>query len=97
MPGLDAGLDEQRLALEIALRHSRESGIQRRHHRADDDAADFAGLEARQSEEVAREDAVLVHGLIARGGQPPVGDQLLAAENAQHRVGVAHIERQKHA
>ena len=40
---LDARLDEQRLAAEIALGHACERGIQRRHDRADDHAADFAG------------------------------------------------------
>jgi hypothetical protein len=81
---------------EIALGHSCERGIERRHDRADDDAADFAGLETGESEEFAAEDAVFVDGLIARGGQAPVRDEFFAAEDAEHGVGVADIERQKH-
>ena len=53
-------------------------------------------IEARQGKKIARQDAVLVHGLIARRGQPPVGDQLRAAKNAQHRVGIAHVNSQQH-
>ena len=96
MPGLHARLDEQRLLAEIALGHSGERGIQRRHDRADNHAADFARLEIRESEKIARENAVFVDGLIARGGKPPVRDEFLAAENAEHRVCIADIERQKH-
>ena len=94
--GADARLDEEGFGVEIALGHLFEGGVQRRHHRTDDDAANFAGIEARQREQVAREDAVFVHGLVARGGQTPVGDQFGAAKNAEHRVGVAYVQSQKH-
>ncbi len=49
-----------------------------------------------ESEKIAREDAVLVHGLVARGGEAPVRDEFVAAENAEDRVGVADIEREEH-
>ena len=56
----------------------------------------LARIEARQRKKIARQDAVFVHGLVARRGQPPVRDQLRAAKNAQHRVGVSDVERQQH-
>ena len=73
-----------------------ERGVERRHHGADDHAANFVGIEAGKGKEVAREDAVFVHGLIARGGQAPIGDQFGVAKNAQHRVGIADVNGQQH-
>ncbi len=54
------------------------------------------GSRLREGEEVAREDAVFVDGLIARGGEAPVGDEFDAAEDAEDCVGVADVEREKH-
>ncbi len=94
--GADAGLDEKRLGMKISLGHLLERGIQRRHNRTDDHAVNFVGIEARQREQIAREDAVFVHGLVARGSQAPVGDQFLIAKDAQHRVGIADVQSQQH-
>ena len=54
------------------------------------------GLQLREREKVARQNAVFVDGLVARGRQSPVRDEFLAAKHAEHRVRVAHIQGQKH-
>ncbi len=71
--------------------------LRRGHNRADDDAADVLGVEASASVKRLRVRMLyLVHGLVARGGEPPIGDQRGAAKDAQHGVGVADIDGQQH-
>src|SRR6267378_1841147 len=93
---IHARLDEERLYAAVAPRHFGERAIERRHHRADDDTFDRGGVEPGKSEEVAGEDAVFVHSLIARRGQSPVRGEFRAAENAQHGVRVAHVQCEQH-
>src|SRR5579864_3287980 len=47
-------------------------------------------------EKVAREDSVFVHGLIPGRSQPPVGDQVLIAKNAQYSIGIADVNGKQH-
>ena len=78
----DAGLDEERLGVKVLFGHARQRGVQRRHHRTDDHAANFVRIEIRDGKKIARQNTVLVHGLIPRRGQPPIGDQLGAAKDS---------------
>ena len=54
------------------------------------------GINPRQSKQIAREDSVFIHCLIARRGEPPVRDEFRAAEKTQNRICVSHVQRQKH-
>ena len=99
--GLDAGFDEQRARVEVALAHLAQGGVQRRHHRRNHDALHRADLEPVHGKQVAEEDAVLVHHLRLDGGNPPVREQAASArfgglglENAQHRIGIAYVDDQ---
>src|SRR6185437_7732471 len=84
------------LVPEISIGHSGQRFVQRRHHRADDDAVDFTRLKARKSEKLARENAVLVHSLISGRGESPVGDEIVLSKNSQDGVCITGIERQEH-
>ncbi len=71
--GLDAGADEERLKVEVAAAQVADGAVERRHHRADDDAGDLGGVDASQLQQFACLDAVAVDGLLVDGHQPPVG------------------------
>ena len=94
--GFHARLDEQGLHAKIPLGHFLERGIERRHNRADDHAADRRRIDSRQSKKFSREDAVLIDGLIARRREPPVRHEFRAAEKSEDRVRVSDIQRQQH-
>ena len=92
----DARLDEECLRMKISLGHSRKRGVERRHNRADDDAENFLRIELGDGKQIAREDSVFVDRLIPRCGQPPIGDQIFIAKDAQHCIGIANVNRQQH-
>ena len=97
--GLDAGLDEQRPRVEVALAHLAQRGVQRRHDRRNYDALHRADLEPVHRKQIAEQHAVLVHHLRLDGGDPPVRQQASSArfgglglENSQHRIGIAYVK-----
>src|SRR2546429_4648903 len=49
-----------------------------------------------RSEQIPRQHAIFVDGLFACRRQTPIRDQLFTAKNAQHRVGVPHVNGQQH-
>ncbi len=65
--GADAGLDEERLDVEVELGGAAQGGVERRDDGGDGDAGDVGHGERAQGEEVAEEDAELVGGEV-RGG-----------------------------
>ena len=87
-----AGFDEQRFLTEVDARHFRQRPIHRRHDRTDNHAANRGAVESGNREEVARQHAVFIDGLNARGGQAPVRDEFVVAKDAEHRVRVANID-----
>ena len=82
--------------MKILLGHFFECGIERRHHGANDHAANRGRRQACQRKQLSREDAVFVDGLIARRRQTPVRDQFFATKQAQDRVGVSDVQRKQH-
>ncbi len=100
--GLDAGLDEEGLEVEVELADLAQDGIERRDDRGDDDAGDDGHLEVVEGEEVLEDDAALGGGLVDGRGDAPVGDELrrlrLGGEvvEAEDRVGVADVDGEEH-
>ena len=95
--GLDAGPDEQRSEVEIALRQLGHRAVKGGHHRADDDSVNLAGVDAGQLQQVTRHEAVAVHGLLVIGHQAPVGQQPFTLVHAQQGVGVVDVNNQQHS
>ena len=98
--GLDARLDKQRLDVKVDLADLAQRGLDRRHHRGDDDVRHLARRQAVHLKEIDEEHAVLVHGLGAVRGDAPVRGQfgLFAVEpiEAEHRIRIADIESKQH-
>src|SRR4029077_15889556 len=66
-------------------------------HRRDDESVDRRRIDFGERQEIARQDAVLVHGPVAHGGQPPVGQKARLCVHPQDRVRVSDVHHQKHA
>ncbi len=100
--GARAGLDEERLDAAIDLGGAAHGGVERRDDRGDDDASDLGDVERAQSEEVAEENAQLVDGGIAVGGDTPIGEQGSGSLwrgktiETEDRVGVANVDGEEH-
>jgi len=100
--GADAGLDEQRLDVAVELGGAAQGGVERRHDRGDGNAGDLGDVQRAQGEEVAEDDAKLVDGGVAVGGDAPVGEQgggragSGEAVEAEDRVGVADVDGEEH-
>jgi len=75
--GLDAGLDEQRFAIEVTLANFAQSGIERRHYRRDHDTANIGRFEIAHGKQVAKEHAVFIHRLRLDRRHAPVRRQAL--------------------
>jgi len=65
--GLDTGLHEERVNVEVGFAHLAQRGFDGRHHRGDDDVLYLGGVDALHVEEIDEERAVLVYGLGAVG------------------------------
>ena len=101
-PVRDAGLDEERLDVEVELGDAAQDGIERRDDGGDGDAGDGGHIQRAQGEEVVEEHAELVDGYVAVGGDAPVGEQgggggrrglrVGEAIEAEDRVGVADVD-----
>ena len=95
--GAGAGLDEEGLDVEVELGGAAEDGIERRDDGGDGDAGDGGDIERAEAEEAAEEDAELVGGDVALGGDAPVGEELGGvgrgeAVETEDRVGVAYVD-----
>ncbi len=109
---LNAGLDKQRLQIEIAFANLAQHWVERRHHRRNHDAVDSRRLQARHGKQIAEQHTILIHGAPLYRRHTPVGEQPLvsrpllgfaarmrlrsAREHTQHRIRVADVEYQKH-
>jgi hypothetical protein len=105
--GLDAGLNEQRFGIEVALAHLAQHRIERRHDGRDHDAVDVGNFDILHREKIAEDNTILVHGAVEVRADAPVRGQALVAlrfrrdvlaravlhsrKHAQHRIGVSHI------
>ena len=98
--GLDAGLDEHGFDFEIEFTDLAERGVDRRHNGSDDDVRDLLGGHAVHLKEIDEEDAVLIHGLGAMGGDAPMRGEFrlfsVEPEEAEDRVGISDIESKQH-
>ena len=98
--GLDAGLDEERLDVEVGFADLAQRGVDGRNDGGDDDVGDLARRHAVHLEKIDEEDAVLVDGLRAMRGDAPVRGELglgaIELVEAEGRVGVADIESEQH-
>jgi hypothetical protein len=101
--GADTGFDEEWLDATEVFGGAAQGGVERRHDRGDNNAADLRNIERAQSEEVAEENAKLVDGGIAVGGDAPVGEQGSRglwrgnAVETENRVGVADVDGEEHS
>ena len=66
---------------------------ERRHDRAEDDAADLDALDPAVREQAVDQQAEFVGRALAQRLQPPALDERLAVEDAEHDVGVADVNR----
>ena len=100
--GADAGLDEEGFDVEVELDGAAQGGVERGNDGGDDHAADLGDIERAQGEEVAQDEADLVDGEGAVGGDAPVGDQSGGfagggeAVETEDRVGVADVDGEEH-
>lgn len=88
---LDAGPDDQRAQVEIALAHLDEWHDERRHDRRDDDGMDVGHLDALIVEQAVDEHAVLVARLLAVRRDAPVFLEFLAFIGTHGNIRVADI------
>ena len=72
---LDARLHKQRLEMEVALANFAQGGIHGRNHGRNDDATNFSNFNFSNGKQVAKENAVFVHGVRHHGSHAPVGHQ----------------------
>ena len=96
--GLHPGLhDHRRDVAVVAAEHLPHLVQDGRHRRAQRDSGDVRVLElGALREQALQDDRQLIGGAVGDGGDAPVLDHLLAVEDAEHGVGVAHIDRQQH-
>ena len=107
-PGFYAGLNEQRLGIEITLAHLPQHRIERRHHRRNYNAVNPRRFQARHGKQIPEQHAILIHSAGLHRSHAPVGHQPLIThvalvlfagmdfrhprEDTQHGVGIADIE-----
>src|SRR5450756_1998860 len=95
-PGVHAGFDDEREAVEVPLRHLHGRARQRRHDRRHDDAVHLTRGELTVLEQLQHPHAHLVCGSLPLGGQTPALQQAVVAEHADDDVGVTNIESEEH-
>src|SRR6185369_345210 len=93
--GLDPGPDDERLRAEVILAERFHRAGKWRHDAGDDDPAHFRDGMTDRLEQAPHQDAIFVRRAFGGGGQAPVARQVLAVEQADHRVGVADVEREQ--
>ena len=95
---LDTGFDEHRLDIEVALAHLAQGGVERRHHRGDNDGGDLSRINLAHGEEIQEQNPILVGSLGTQGADAPVRHQFVGTWliDAKNRVGIADIEGEQH-
>ena len=96
-PGLDSGTNDQRLALEVAMRQLFHRAVERRHHTRNRHALGTQRrLQPNALQKRSDHHPVLVSGAFGLGRKPPVMEQAVALVDADYGVGVADIYCYQH-
>jgi len=94
--GPQAGPDEDRVVAEVAVAHALVLGLELRDDGGDDRRVEVVEGQAAQVEQVREGGPELVRGRRAHGGKAPVLDEVLAAEGAEMRLGIADVDDEEH-
>src|SRR5688572_22327634 len=96
-PGADSRLHEERLATGDLAKGLAQGELERRDDARDDHVAGGVGRAAPRVEQPLRRQRDLVGSRVPARRQPPVADELLALEEAEHRIRVSDVHGEEPA